>query len=140
MLLPNKIIYPTLAAAVSGRLIYLVSFETDIKKAIAMWALSVAVASGLFWLIFVISSGKWIGFGDVRLGLIIGTVLADPILSLMMIFAASILGSLIAIPLMLTGRKSIGSRIPFGPFLILATFLVLLFGQIPIDYYNRLLE
>lgn len=140
MLLPNKIIYPTLAVAAAGRLIYLISFEPDAGSALANWALGVLVASGLFWLIFVASSGKWIGYGDVRLGLITGTVLADPALSVLMIFVASLLGTLVALPALASGRKSIGSRLPFGPFLITATALVLLFGQAPIDWYRRLLE
>lgn len=140
MLLPNKIIYPTLAIAVTGRLIYLVSFESDLEPAIAEWALSVLIASGIFWLIFTMSSGKWIGYGDVRLGLITGTILADPLLSLMMIFVASVLGTLVALPALAAGRKRIGSHIPFGPFLITATAIVLIVGQAPIDWYKRLLE
>ena len=140
MVLPNRIIYPTLAIAVVGRLIYLISFETDVDKAIASWVLSILVASGFFWLIFMTSSGKWIGYGDVRLGLITGTILADPILSLLMIFVASVLGSLVALPLLVSGRKHIGSRLPFGPYLIAATFLVLIFGQTVINNYKRLLE
>ena len=140
MMLPNRIIYPTLVVAVAGRLIYLVSLETDIDSAIANWALSVLVASGFFWLIYMASSGKWIGYGDVRLGLITGTILADPLLSLLMIFVASVLGSLVAVPALATGRKHIGSRLPFGPYLIAATFLVLIFGQTVTDSYKRLLE
>lgn len=140
MLLPNKLIYPTLAVAVAGRLIYLAGFETDLDRAIAQWALSVLVASGIFWLIFVVSSGKWIGYGDVRLGLITGTILADPILGIFMIFVASVLGTLAALPALASGRKRFGSHIPFGPFLIVATGLVLVFGQNSIDWYRKLLE
>ncbi|MEX0881442.1 MAG: prepilin peptidase [Candidatus Saccharimonadales bacterium] len=140
MLLPNKVLYPTLFVAVAGRLIYLISFEPDKAQAAVAWALSVAVASGLFWLIFVASAGKWIGYGDVRLGLITGTILTDPLLSLLMIFVASVLGTLVALPALATGRKRFGSHIPYGPFLILATGVVLLFGQTPIDWYRRLLE
>ncbi|MBI4033490.1 prepilin peptidase [Candidatus Saccharibacteria bacterium] len=140
MLLPNKILFPALFVAVAGRLIYLLSFEPDKAQAAAAWALSVAVASGLFWLIFTVSAGKWIGYGDVRLGLITGTILADPVLSLLMIFVASVLGTLVTLPALTTGRKHIDSHIPFGPFLITATTIVLLLGQTFIDFYNRLLE
>ena len=140
MLLPNQIIYPALAIAAGGRLIYLLSFEPNKTRAVLLWALSVAVASGLFWLIFIASSGKWIGYGDVRLGLIIGTILADPLKSLLMIFIASVLGTLVALPALATGRKSIGSRLPYGPLLIIATAVVLLFGSSVIEEYKRLLE
>ena len=140
MILPNRIIYPTLAVAVAGRLIYILSFEPDKNQALLEWGLSLVVASGIFLLIFLASSGKWIGFGDVRLGLIIGTVLADPIKSLLMIFVASIIGTAVALPAMAAKRKQLTSRLPFGPFLIIATAIVLLFGDIPIDSYKRLLE
>lgn len=139
MILPSKIIYWTLLIAISGRLIYLLSFEINIIRALAVWGLSILITSGLFWLIFMASSGKWIGYGDVRLGLITGTILADPLLSILMIFTASLLGSLVAVPLMLAGRKRLTSRLPFGPFLIIATALVLLFGQSPIEQYKNLL-
>ena len=139
MLLPNRIIYPTLAIAVSGRLIYLVSFEADIPQALVMWVMSVLIASGIFLLIFTASSGRWIGYGDVRLGLITGTILADPLLSILMIFVASFLGTIVSLPLLLSGRKRLSSRLAFGPLLISATWLVLLFGQAPIDWYRDLL-
>lgn len=138
MLLPSKIIYPTLAIATAGRLIYLLSYESNRWHGLFMWVLSVAIASGLFWLIFISSKGAWIGYGDVRLGLITGTVLADPLKSFLMIFAASLLGLIFMTPTMILRRKGLTSRIPFGPFLITATSIVLLFGQSVIDWYNRL--
>lgn len=139
MLLPNRILYPTFAVALSGRLAYILFFAQD--KAHSSWllALSILVASGIFWLLFELSRGRLIGFGDVRLGLITGTLLADPLKSLAMIFIASLLGSLVAIPALLLGKKSMGTRLSYGPFLITAAFIVILFGDGLIDWYQRLL-
>jgi leader peptidase (prepilin peptidase)/N-methyltransferase len=139
MLLPSKIIYPTLAVAATGRLIYLLAYEPNPRHGLLRWFLSVAVASGLFWLIFLSSKGAWIGYGDVRLGLITGTVLADPVKSFLMIFAASLLGLMFVLPTVILKRKGLASRIPYGPFLITATSLTLLFGQSVIDWYKNLL-
>ena len=138
MLLPNKIIYPTLLVSVVVRVIYIFGYQPNKLHALAAWAASLAVASGLFLAIFVVSRGKWIGYGDVRLGLITGTILADPAKAFLMIFAASLLGSLVSIGLILAGRKSLGSKIPFGPYLITGTFLALLFGPGIISWYNRI--
>lgn len=138
MMLPSRIIYPTLAIVAIGRLIYLIGYEPNHWHAIGKWILSVTVASGLFWLIFMSSKGAWIGYGDVRLGLITGTVLADPLKSFLMIFAASLLGLIFVLPTIALRRKGLTSRIPYGPFLITATMIVLLFGQSVIDWYNRL--
>jgi prepilin signal peptidase PulO-like enzyme (type II secretory pathway) len=138
MLLPSKIIYPTLIIVVAGRLTYLIGYEPDHWHGLIKWILSVAVSSGLFWLIFMSSKGAWIGYGDVRLGLITGTVLADPLKSLLMVFVASLLGLIFTVPTMIVKRKGLTGRIPYGPFLITATAIVLLFGQSAIDWYRRL--
>jgi prepilin signal peptidase PulO-like enzyme (type II secretory pathway) len=135
MLLPNRILYPALAAAVIGRLIYILGYAPDKSAASLEWLLSLAVASGIFWLIFVASQGRWIGYGDVRLGLVTGTVLATPGKSFLMIFTASILGVLYVLPALISGRRKMAAKVPFGPFLITATFLVLLFGQSVLDWY-----
>jgi prepilin signal peptidase PulO-like enzyme (type II secretory pathway) len=139
MLLPSKIIYPALLLAATGRLIYLVGFENNKPHAVLSWALSVLVASGIFFVLFTISRGRWIGFGDVRLGLINGTLLATPAKSLLMIFMASLLGTAVAVPLIVLGKRKLSQRIPYGPFLIAATFIVALFGDSLINSYKNLL-
>jgi prepilin signal peptidase PulO-like enzyme (type II secretory pathway) len=138
-LLPNKIIYPTFFIAAAGRLIYLIGYEPHKLHGLLYWLASVAVASGIFWLLYLVSSGNWIGFGDVRLGLITGTVLASPSKSFLMIFMASVLGTLFALPGLISGKKTFVSKLPYGPFLILATWLVLLFGDKILNWYQRMI-
>jgi leader peptidase (prepilin peptidase)/N-methyltransferase len=137
-LLPNKILYPTFFVALYGRLTYLLVFEPNKLRALGVLILSILVASGLFWLLFMISDGKWIGYGDVRLGLITGTVLASPAKSFLMIFLASIIGIIVMAPALIRGQKNLTSRLSFGPFLILATALSLLFGDSIINHYKSL--
>ena len=136
MMLPNKILYPTLLIAASGRLVYIASFEPHVWHALLMWLLSVLVASGIFWLIFVVSRGQWIGYGDVRLGLITGTLLAEPGLSLLMIFLASVIGTLFILPALAQSRRHLTSRVAFGPFLIVATGITVMIGQNILDAYK----
>lgn len=139
MLLPNRILHPTLFVALTGTVGYILFFSKDIAHSFWLLALSILVASGFFAAIYVFSRGKWIGFGDVRLGLVTGTLLATPAKSFLMIFLASILGTLSVLPALIAGRKKLVAKIPFGPFLIVATFIALLFGQSVIDWYGRLL-
>jgi prepilin signal peptidase PulO-like enzyme (type II secretory pathway) len=136
MLLPNSIIYPTLLIAVAGKLIYLIGFEPHKSHSAALWALSVLAASGVFWFLYMISKGKWIGYGDVRLGLITGTLLQAPLKSLLMIFLASLIGSLTILPLISVGKRRLSAKIPYGPFLITATFICVLFGDSLINWYK----
>lgn len=136
MLLPSKIIYSTVFIAALGRLIYIIGYESNKGEALTQWALSVAVASGIFWLLYVVSQGKWIGFGDVRLGLITGTVLVDPAKSFLMIFLGSVLGTLYILPALLRGKKTVDAKLPYGPFLIIGTIIALLFGGNILDWYK----
>jgi prepilin signal peptidase PulO-like enzyme (type II secretory pathway) len=136
MLLPSKILYPTAAIAAVGRAIYIVGFSSNKLDDLIAWGLGVLIASGIFWLLFTVSNGRWIGYGDVRLGLVTGTVLASPSLSFLMIFAASLLGCIVALPAVALGRTKLQSKIPYGPFLISATFLTLLWGNDLINWYK----
>lgn len=139
MLLPNKIVHPTLAVAFVARLVYILGREPHPWHAAGLWVGSILVASGFFWLLFILSRGNWIGYGDVRLGLITGTFLATPALSFLMIFLASVAGTLLALPLLAARGKSLKTRLPYGPFLIGSTMVVMLFGQMILDWYNRVL-
>jgi prepilin signal peptidase PulO-like enzyme (type II secretory pathway) len=139
MLLPSKIIYPTLVVAVVGQATYLIFFAARPWHGLLLWALSILVAAGVFFALFTVSKGKWIGYGDVRLGLVTGTLLADPTKSLAMIFFASVLGTALILPALLGGQKKLASKLPYGPFLIAATAFVLLFGQPIIDWYKNLI-
>lgn len=138
-MLPNRILYPTFFIALVGRLIYILFFSNDIAHDFGLLALSILVASGVFWVLFMISSGHWIGYGDVRLGLITGTLLAAPAKSFLMIFLASVLGTLLVIPLLISKRTQFGSKLPYGPFLALSTALTILFGESIINWYTQLL-
>lgn len=139
MLLPSRILYPTLLVASLGQGAYILLYEPRKLHALLLWAGSVLISSGIFWLMFQVSRGRWIGFGDVRLGLIIGTLLADPGRSAAMIFIASLLGTLAALPGLMSGKKTLSSKLPYGPFLIASTAIVVIFGDLILDWYKNLL-
>jgi prepilin signal peptidase PulO-like enzyme (type II secretory pathway) len=88
----------------------------------------VAAAGGLLLLLFAITRGRGIGFGDVKLAAALGIAFAWPD-SLVIVGLAFVLGTLAAIPVLVRGKKRMGSAVPFGPFLALAAVLVLAFGE-----------
>lgn len=137
MILPSRILYPTAGVAVAGRLAYIVSFAPNPRHELLAWLLAVVVAGGLFLLLFIISKGKWIGYGDVRLGLITGTLLASPTKAFLMIFLASLLGTVYSLPMLLMGKQKLAAKVPFGPFLICSSSIVLLFGNSLINWYSH---
>jgi prepilin signal peptidase PulO-like enzyme (type II secretory pathway) len=135
-ILPDRIVWPvTLLAGyfVIGRILQMED------TTLLLWAgLGAATLSGVFWLLSLLSKGTWIGWGDVKLALSLGLLIASPLNALLVIFIASITGTLIALPGMVLRRKGLGSQLPFGPHLMLATVIVFLFGGSIIQWYTGL--
>ena len=128
-LIPDKVIYP--AILISG--IWLV-YERQgmINTAYA------AFGAALFFLIIVlISRGKWMGVGDIKLAFLMGLFLGWPAI-LVALLSAFYLGALVGICLIMSGRKSLRSEVPFGPFLVTGTFLAMFFGEKLVDWYLAL--
>lgn len=97
------------------------------------------VVAGLFYLLYRVSGGRWIGGGDVKLGVGIGLFAGSPLVGFLLVFIASLLGTLYALPSLLRGKAEMTSRLPFGPFLIVATIIVVLLSSQLIDWYINLL-
>ncbi len=135
--LPNKLIYPLGAVAAVQAAVNVAAADKPLAALINA-ALAVAIGGGLFYLIFQISSGKWIGGGDVKLGWLLGLVVATPARAVLLIFLGSVLGSLFSLPLLAAGRLKRTSTIPFGPFLIIAVIIVQLFGADILDWYRQM--
>ncbi|PJA01117.1 prepilin peptidase, partial [bacterium (Candidatus Gribaldobacteria) CG_4_10_14_0_2_um_filter_33_15] len=94
-------------------------------------------AAAFFFLLWFISRGRWMGFGDVKLGFLMGFFLSFPNI-LVALFFAFIIGAIIGIGLIIAGKKTLKSQVPFGPFLILGTFIALFWGDKIINWYLRL--
>ncbi len=93
------------------------------------------IIGGSFFLIqFVISKGKWIGGGDIRLGFLMGLALGWPNV-LTAVFLAYFIGSIFGIGLILLGKKKWESKIPLGTFLAAATIIVMLWGEKILGWY-----
>lgn len=88
--------------------------------------------------IWFFSKGKWMGFGDVKFMVPFGLALGFPLV-LVGIFCASIIGSLVAIPLLVSGFKKLSSRVPFGVFLSVSMVCTALFGNAVWQWYMHVL-
>ncbi len=94
------------------------------------------IGASFFLIQFIVSRGKWIGGGDIRLGLLMGLSLGWPYV-LVAIFIAYFIGSIIGIGLILTGRKKMDSQIPLGIFLSIASIIVLFWGKEIVEWYGK---
>jgi prepilin signal peptidase PulO-like enzyme (type II secretory pathway) len=96
---------------------------------------AVLVLSGLYAALYVVSKGRWVGFGDVKLGVGLGLLLGDWQLALLALFLANFIGCLIVIPLLAFKKIQRNSRVPFGPMLIAGTVIAWLIGFPILDWY-----
>ncbi|HKX24085.1 MAG TPA: prepilin peptidase [Candidatus Saccharimonadales bacterium] len=135
MILPNVIVFPLMGVAVVESAI---RFSIQPGVTPLDWANSaifgIITLAGLYWVLYTFSKGKWVGYGDVKLGLFMGIALGFQ-RSLLALFLANIIGFLVVLPGVLTGKLKRTSRIPFGPFLIAAFVTAFLFGDKLINWY-----
>lgn len=83
---------------------------------------SVTILGGIYFLLHVISGGKWVGDGDWLLGLAIGLALADPWLATVALFVANFTACIIMAPIV---KKTKNKTLHFGPFMVLAFAITL---------------
>ncbi len=134
-LILDKIILPAiLIALILNLLLSLLSPAGFSFKYFLGLIIAALVAGGFFLIQFLVSRGRWIGGGDIRLGVLIGVMLGWP-LTLVALAISYILGSLVGILLIFTKHKTLKSQIPLGTFLTLGTLVTLLWGQKILDWY-----
>lgn len=96
------------------------------------------ICGGFFALQWIVSRGKWIGGGDIRLGVLMGLLLGWE-RGLFALALAYIVGGASAAILLLTKKTTRHTRIAFGPFLIAATVIALFWGGPLLESYLALL-
>ena len=136
-LLPDRIMFPLIAVSAAIAL-WQVSGYSDPWVAVVSTVGAVAILGGLYLLLWIISRGAWIGFGDVKLGVALGLLLGDAKLALLALFLANLIGLLFALPQLISRRASGKTQIPFGPMLILGFFIALFWGDGIIHGYLNL--
>lgn len=79
------------------------------------------------------------GFGDIKLVGAIGAFLGWKA-ALFAIVSSAFFGTLIALPLMVAGRKKLLDRLPYGPYLALGALTWMFWGPRIIDFYISMLR
>lgn len=90
--------------------------------------LAAGAAAGVFLLaLHLVTLGRGMGLGDVKLALALGTILGFPLVVVWML-GSLILGSVVGLVLIALGRAKFKQEIAFGPFLVVGFFLSLVLG------------
>lgn len=98
------------------------------------WYLAAAAAgAGFFGIQYAVSRGKWVGDGDIVMGMMMGAMLGWPRIFIA-ILIAYVLGLFTVIVLMAIRRKRLTDTMPLGPLLAVGTAIALF---APVDLVTR---
>ena len=137
-LILNKVVYPALIVALLLSLVpqpWLTRWV--VTTGIANAAMAGAIGFAIFLLIAVVSRGG-MGWGDVKLVALIGLATGFPLV-LFTIVLAAIIGTIVAVALMIARRRRFRETLPFGPFLAVATMMTLVWGSDVLAWYMGLM-
>jgi len=117
-----------------GMAVVMIALERGQGSALSVQDRLLAGAMGPAFLgiLHVVTKGKGMGLGDVKLAVFMGLFLG---LSKLVVafYVAFLIGAVVGLILMTVGKKKRRSLIAFGPFLILATFISWWFGDMLIN-------
>lgn len=121
-IIPDKIVLPLCL------IFFIYYLVTGYRLLVTNYLPSAVVSLLLFLLLFLITKGKGMGFGDVKLAFLMGLVLGFPKV-IVAFYIAFLTGALLGIILILGKKAKFGKPIPFGPFLVFGTILSYLWGE-----------
>lgn len=141
-IIPDQIIYPAILIS----LIYNFLLSSTWKESIrppsrcllvclppseVFWGALISgfSAAGFFFLLHLLTRGRGMGLGDVKLTALMGLFLGFPKI-IVALYLAFLTGALAGVILMISGKKKLGSHIPFGPFLAGVTIVSLFYGEV----------
>ncbi len=130
-IIPDKIVYPAII------LTLIFNFQFTIFNQFSIFQFSILSAVGaaaFFGALVLVSRGEWMGVGDIKLAFLMGLVLGWPNI-LVALFLAFFIGAIIGLGLIILGKKTLKSEVPFGPFLVAGTFIALFWGEKIINWY-----
>lgn len=134
LLLPDRVVLPLILLGLAMTVLHGLEASSLVQFLFNLFG-SLLVLSGFYLALFMISKGKWVGFGDIKLGVALALLLCNWQLALLTFFLANLIGTLFFAPALSTGKLKRSAHIPLGPFLIISFLIAGLFGQSIIDWY-----
>jgi leader peptidase (prepilin peptidase) / N-methyltransferase len=119
-IIPDNITYPAILVS----LLYLLFNEQILINNFV----SGASASLFFFSLFLITKGRGLGFGDIKLAFLLGLFLGSAKV-VVAIYTAFLTGAAFGLILILWRKKGLKDKIAFGPFLVLGTLISYFFGE-----------
>lgn len=137
MILPDKAVFSLFFLAALYRLYLTVSGVMQVQD-LSQTIFAAVLSFVFFFLLWAGTKGKGIGFGDVKLVVPLALLLGAKSM-IVALFLAFILGAIVGVLLLALKKGKLKTAIPFGPFLITATAVSLLWGDVIFGWYWGLL-
>jgi prepilin signal peptidase PulO-like enzyme (type II secretory pathway) len=134
-LILNVVTFPALALALAGSL--LVTGEEN-----SFWLAVIGAAAGFilfyiaYWIGQLLFGPGALGYGDVKLALVLGAMLGFHRILFALILAI-LLGGVVSLLLLLSRRFSRDAYLPYGQYLALAGIVMLIWGTQVVEWYVR---
>jgi len=132
-IIPDEVIYPAIFLSIIWLLYSCFTYSIDSHQ------VALSIGSGLgaalfFFLIWFFSKGMAMGFGDVKLALLIGLLLGFPN-TIVGVFLGFLFGAIIGSVMVFLKKKGMGSEVPFAPFLVMGLIIAFFFGNNIVNWY-----
>lgn len=118
-IIPDKLVIPMIVLSV----IFGLFFK---KPEFLSLLTSGLLLGGFFAILYIVSSGKWVGFGDAKLLLLIGLAFGYPVSFLITVFSVWT-AALYGLALIALKKASLKSALPFGLFLSIFSLIFIIF-------------
>ena len=125
-LIPDVLVLVGILTGLAYRAIFGISFSDGLIGA--------GILLGFFGILYLASWGRWIGFGDVKLGIFLGMILGLK-MALLMLMLAYVSGALVGVAMILAKKTTMKGVLPFGTFLTAASLVVMLWGEELLTWY-----
>ena len=135
MLLPDQLTLPLLWA---GLLLNLLGGLASLQDAVIGAIAGYLLLWSLYWSFKLLTGKEGMGYGDFKLLAALGAWLGWQSLPLILILS-SVVGAVVGITLMLLRRHQQGNPIPFGPYLAMAGWIALIWGESITRWYLQTL-
>ncbi|HRY60472.1 MAG TPA: prepilin peptidase [Patescibacteria group bacterium] len=135
-IIPDKVVIPAIVVSAVLAVINII-FHLDFfifKPEVLNILLGPVIGGGLFLILVLATKEKGMGWGDVKLGLLIGIILGYPLILVSLFFSFTI-GSIVSIILIAAKKKTRKDIVPFGPFLVIGALLALFIGKYIVNWY-----
>ena len=127
--IPDRLSLPAIAIVLLG--------NSALGMPVAFMLFGGLLIAAFFAFQTVASAGKWVGGGDVRVGFLMGALLG-PWMGIAALVLSYMLGAAVGLYLLFFRRAKLTDHVPFGTFMVVATFVMMLWGSHILSWYFHL--